>query len=665
MPEGARSDTGRWQPVNVPHTWNAVDGADGGKPQQASYRRGPAWYALDFPSPKLSTGQRAFLRFGAASMVADVYLNGAHLGQHRGAFTAFAFEITKHLGASGTNELCVRVDNSWVADIAPLAGDFTVFGGLYRPVELLVMPAVCINPLDYASPGVTLAQKSVNRERAEVEASVSVSRPSANDANVEISLQLLDAQGALVASNRCRVNWNGTSGLATAPLNVIQPRLWQGIKDPYLYQVNVELMVGGRAVDRVTQSLGLRSVRMDPKLGFFLNDEPYPLRGVCRHQDREGKGWAVSEADEREDMAIIREMGANALRLAHYPHSYTFLDLCDRYGLLVWAEIPLVNKVRNTPAFHANAEQQLVEMIRQQRNHPSIVMWGLFNELYHQGPTDPCEELVARLQTVAKREDPTRLTTAASNQPMKKELNAIPDLIACNIYPGWYGPGGPAQMGPELSRWLAATGNRGLGVSEYGAGGSVEHHEQWPPRQPDPGGRWHPEEYQSLCHEKHYEHIMRNPSVWGSFVWNAFDFGSDDRAEGDRPGINDKGLVTYDRQMRKDAFYFYKANWNPEPMIHLTARRHSVRKTARTSVRVYSNCDSVDLYVNGDLMGSSVPDQFKIACWPEVTLSDGDNLIQVLGLKSQCLVRDECRWRVVLPAEQASHGQRAATSFSQ
>jgi beta-galactosidase len=332
--------------------------------------------------------------------------------------------------------------------------------------------------------------------------------------------------------------------------------------------------------------------------------------------------------------------------------------MCDRYGLLVWAEIPLVNKVSNTPEFHANAEQQLVEMIRQQRNHPSIVMWGLFNELYHQGPTDPCEELVARLQTVAKSEDPTRLTTAASNQPKKKELNAIPDLIACNIYPGWYGPDGAAKMGDWLSDWLKATGERGLGVSEYGAGGSMKHHEEWPPRQPEPGGRWHPEEYQSLCHERQYEQITLNPAVWGSFVWNAFDFGSDDRSEGDSGGINDKGLVSYDRRTRKDAFYFYKANWNPEPMVHLNSRRFASRDEACTTVRAYSNCDAVELLVNGKSLGSVAPDKFKVANWPLVHLREGDNLIQLVGRSGGELVQDECQWKFRRRTEQANQSRR-------
>ena len=646
MSDGPRADVADWQCVKVPHSWNAFDGADGGPASiEASYRRGPGWYALSFPSPSLLPGGRAFLQFDAASIVADVYLNGRLLGQHRGAFAAFCFEVTTNLDASARNELRVRVDNSWVADVAPLAGDFTLFGGLYRPVRLLTTSAICFSPLDHSSSGVALSQRSVNRERAEVDVNASVSRPGGRSVCAEVVTTLLDAAGRVILRESRPVVWTGDTGTARIPLSVVAPHLWNGVRDPYLYSVNAELIMGTTVVDRVTHPLGLRFVRVDPRRGFYLNGEPYPLRGVSRHQDRAGKGWAVTEADELEDLAILRDLGANALRLAHYPHSSSFLDLCDRNGLLVWAEIPLVNKVRNTPGFQANAEQQLVEMIRQQRNHPSIVVWGLFNELYHQGPTDPCEELVARLHSRAKLEDPTRPTTAASNQPQRKELNAIPDLIACNVYPGWYGDGAPTQMREVLADWLAATDRRGLGVSEYGAGGSVAQHEEWPPRKPDPAGGWHPEEYQSFCHEQQYEQVQRNPAVWGSFVWNAFDFGSDARAEGDRSGINDKGLVSYDRQIRKDAFFFYKANWNPEPMVYLTSRRHTLRGTPSTVVRVYSNCDTVELRVGGRSSAVSVPNAMKVAVWPPVQLLEGDNRIQVVGRRGSLEVRDECVWQ--------------------
>lgn len=643
-----QSDTAAWKVIELPHTWNATDASDGGGDGKNVFFRGPAWYGLRFPSPEPFGGRRAFLRFGAASMVADVYLNGVHLGQHRGAFGAFCFEVTSQLKLGGTNELRVRVDNSWFPDIAPLAGDFPMFGGLYRPVQLLVTPTVCISPIDYASSGVAISQKSVTKERAQVNVTASVLR-SKGSGSATIVVSVVDAAGNQVLRDTNPVAWNGDSGsgAATVALEIRRPRLWNGLKDPNRYSVETCLAIDGEVVDKVSQPLGLRFYHVDPKLGFFLNGEPYPLRGVARHQDRAGKGWAVSPADEAEDMAIIRELGANAVRLAHYPHSSSFLDLCDRNGLLVWSEIPLVNKVRNTAEFHANAGQQLVEMIRQLRNHPSIVMWGLFNELYHQGPTDPCEKLVRHLQAVAQREDPTRLTTAASNQRNRQELNGITDLIACNIYPGWYGSEPPSRMGEWLAEWLKSTGNRGLGVSEYGAGGSPNQHEEWMPRKPDPAGRWHPEEYQALCHEQHYDRIIQNQAVWGSFVWNAFDFACPDRLEGEQAGMNDKGLVSYDRRTRKDAFYFYKANWDPEPMVHLNSDNFTSRTNSITSVRAYSNCDEVELVVNGRSIGTNKPDKIKVVEWRDVRLSPGRNQIELRGRSGANQISDSCIWTVV------------------
>ena len=638
-------DVSQWQPVQVPHTWNAFDGADGNPYKtHPSYRRGISWYALKFPSPKTVNGGRTFLRFNGASSVADVYLNGQHLGQHRGAFGAFGFEITTNLCRDGENDLRLRVDNSWVANVAPLSGDFTMCGGLYRPVQLHTTGPVCISPLDHASPGVALDQKSVTRDRASVEVNVGFSRSQGRSNQADVHVTLMDATGKTILLCKQLVVWNGNEGRVQIPLNVSHPHLWNGVKDPYLYSVRVELLVGGEVQDSLTEKLGLRFFRADPKLGFFLNGEHYPLRGVSRHQDREGKGWAVSAADEVEDMAIIREMGANALRLAHFQQSESFLDLCDRQGMIVWAEIPLINQIRNTTSFRTNAEQQLVEMIRQQRNHSSIVMWGLFNELYHQGPTDPCENLVSHLQQVAKQEDSSRLTTAASNQIKRSQLNRITDLIACNIYPGWYGDGKPAQMGSWLKDWLAATNDCRLGVSEYGAGASLGQHEEWPPRKPDPGGKWHPEEYQTYCHEEQYRQSIANPAVWGSFAWNAFDFASDERDEGVRPGINDKGLVTYDRKTRKDAFYFYKANWNFEPMVHLNSRRFTNRSKDLICVRGYSNCEPVELFVNGTSFGIAKTDEIKRFTWDSVRLKPGENIIEVRGYAGGQLVSDSCRF---------------------
>lgn len=630
--------------VAIPHTWNAADGADGGTTKTNwGFRRGPGSYSRQVVVTP-DTDRRSFLVFEGASLVTDVYFNQVHLGQHRGAFGAFSFEVTKLLNASGTNELLVRVDNSFVTDVPPLQGDFTMFGGLYRPVRLLQTAGTCITPLDHASPGVALVQREVTNERASVEAVIKLSRLPGETGNVTVRGTILDAAGQELNSQTAPVAWVENGAEVSLPFDLPKPRLWHGRRDPYLHAAKFEVLVNDVVTDVVNQPLGLRSVRIDPERGFILNGEPYRLHGVCRHQDRAGKGWAVSEADHREDLGLILEMGANAVRLAHYPQSSYFYELCDRAGLIVWAEIPLVNVVRNTEAFHANAKQQLVEMIRQHRNHPSIVMWGLFNELYHQGPSDPCEDLVTDLQQLAKREDPTRITVAASNQRTRKKLNAITDHIAFNGYPGWYGNGGPAGMKETIDAWLTATGNRGIGVSEYGAGGSVQHQEEWPPRKAVHDGPWHPETYQALCHEQQYQAIARHPEVWGSFVWNMFDFGSDDRAEGDQEGINDKGLVTYDRKTRKEAFYFYRANWNPEPMVHLVGKRFAIRQQKEILVRAYSNCDTVELFVNGQSQGMRQPDAVRTVQWTAVGLLPGENKIELRATRGGRTLTDEAIW---------------------
>jgi beta-galactosidase len=303
----------------------------------------------------------------------------------------------------------------------------------------------------------------------------------------------------------------------------------------------------------------------------LLNGESYPLHGVNRHQDRPGKGWAISYADQDEDANIIYEIGATCVRLAHYPHSDYFYSLCDRKGFVVWAEVPLVNQVYNTPAFAENAKQQLTELIRQKYNHPSIFFWSLYNELGNSGRCDDPRPLVTQLNALAKQEDSTRLTTAASNDPSSKwpGLRSVADLIAWNPYPGWYF-GNPSQMNQLIDKYKRDTNDKPIGISEYGAGASIRQHEQNMKKAPAPGGKWHPEEWQAIVHEEDYAAIEARPYIWGSFAWVMFDFSSAWRKEGDANGINDKGLVTADRKTRKDAFYFYKAKWTTEPFVYIT-----------------------------------------------------------------------------------------------
>ena len=642
-------DDSGWTAITLPHTWNAEDTLKGG-----DYYRGPGWYRGELVIPASAKYNRIFIYFEAASSVADVYFNGIHLGQHRGAFTAFCYELTPHIRWNARNVLAMRVDNSLFEDVPPLGGDFNIFGGLYRPAWLVVTNPVCITPLDYASSGVYLKQTKVSKKEAKVDVLAKVSNGPDKPVSAQLRISILDSNSAIVAQGKveARVAAGQTKDLSRQ-MQIKNPHLWNGRKDPYVYDVLIELLRDGKVVDEVAQPLGLRYFSVDADKGFFLNGNSYPLRGVNRHQDRIGKGWAISYADQDEDANLILEIGATCVRLAHYPHSNYFYSLCDRNGLVVWAELPLVNRIIDTPAFRENAKQQLAELIRQKYNHPSIMFWSLYNELGQGGVCDEPRPLLQQLHTLAKTEDPTRLTVAASDEPSGKwpGLRTIADLVARNTYPGWY-RGSPPQMGQDIDKYKRDAGNKPLGISEYGAGASVKQHEQNMKKGPRTDGPWHPEEWQAIVHEETYAAIEARPYLWGSFVWVMFDFGAAWRNEGDTRGVNDKGLVTADRKTRKDAFYFYKAKWTTEPLVYITSRRHTERKDSITPVKVYSNCDSVELRVNGQSMGS----QTSTSCifkWPDITLQKGQNTIEAIATRGDKTYRDGCEWQLLEPQAQA------------
>jgi beta-galactosidase len=647
-----------WTEVSVPHTWNDKDTLKGG-----NYYRGPGWYRTKLVVPEsakgkpfdAAQGRRIFIRFEAVSLVSDVYFNGVHLGQHRGGFTAFCYELTPHIKWDADNILAVRVDNSYVADVSPLSGDFNIFGGIYRPVWLIITNPVCITPLDYASSGVFLKQTKVSKEEAIVDVLAKVSNGLDKPAVVQSRVTILGPDSQIVAKGQGQAEIAaGQTASLNNQLKITNPHLWNGRKDPYLYQTKIELMCDGKVIDEMTQPIGLRYFSVDPNKGFLLNGESYPLHGVNRHQDRPGRGWAIDYADQDEDANLILEIGATCVRLAHYPHADYFYSLCDRNGLVVWAEIPQVNQILDTPAFRENAKQQLTELIRQRYNHPSIFFWSLYNELGNSGKCDDPRPLLTELQALAKQEDPTRLTTAASNDPSNKwpGVRAIQDLIAWNTYPGWY-RGVPPQMAQDIDRYKKDANDKPIAISEYGAGASVKQHEQNIKKQPVTGGKWHPEEWQGKVHEENYAAMEARPYLWGTFAWVMFDFASAWRNEGDAPGINDKGLVTADRKTRKDAFYFYKAKWTKEPLVYITSRRHIERTDPNTPVKIYSNCDSVELKVNGRSFGS-IKNTNCIFKWQDIRLKDGSNTIEAIATKGGKTYTDQCEWRLNQLAQQTS-----------
>jgi len=633
---GERSDT-LWPTVSVPHCWGWEDAQQG-----REYYRGPGWYRRPLNlTPEAA--KRYFLRFEAAGSVADVYLNGRWLGQHRGAFGAFAFEITTNLSASGTNLIAVRVNNAPEPDLAPLSGDFPVYGGLYRPVHLIVTGPENFTVTDHGSPGVAWLQSQVTDTQAVLDVVAQISIGQNRKQPLTFATRMLDAAGNCVASNETKVTISAATNM-TSPywlrVTVAQPHLWNGRADPYLYRVVAELRSTDGIVDVVEQPLGLRYCSVDPDKGFFLNGRPYHVYGVCRHQDRPDKGWAISEADMEEDIRLIKELGATAVRCAHYQHSDYFYSLCDKAGLLVWAEIPQVNAVHDTPEFENASRGQLLDLVRQNINHPSIFAWSLFNEI---GPgSDDPHRILQDLKIVANGEDPTRPTIAATRTDKFPEMNKIPDWLGWNLYYGWY-VGKKDDLGKWLDQYRDSSRHGGFCMSEYGAGANVTQHED-NPKPPKPGGPWHPEEWQNEVHEANWAAIKARPFVWGSFLWNMFDFTSYFRREGGVEGINDKGLVTRDRKIRKDAFYFYKANWSDEPVLYLTSRRFTERTNAVTDVKIYSNAKEVELLLNGKSLGARHDGTNGVFIWKDVQLKTGENRVEARAERNGQKLTDSCVW---------------------
>ncbi|MHA1745759.1 MAG: glycoside hydrolase family 2 TIM barrel-domain containing protein [Promethearchaeota archaeon] len=645
----------QWQLVTVPHTWNDQDVQEGGdgmlsmlNPKKArAYVRAPHWYRTVLEFPKNYKNKRLFIQFEAVGSVADVYVNKKFVGQHRGAFAAFCFEITAYVNIEKPNIIAVKADNTHQKDIAPLSGDFPVMGGIYRPVHLIIKDKTCISPLDYASSGVYISQTQVSKEKAQFEIKTLVNSTEPLPKTLNLNLQVLDHESKeILLKKQVFTMDNEGDAIVNLEGTIENPHLWHGRKDPYLYMVKTQLYDEETLLDEVIQPLGLRYYHVDPKTGFYLNGESYPMYGVSRHQDRFDVGWALTEEHQKEDMDLIYEMGARGVRLAHYQHSDYFYSLCDQKGILVWAEISLVNQVKFTKAFWHSTKSMLLELIKQNYNHSSIMMWGLCNELGLFQLRDP-SPVVKKLQQVAKQEDPTRNTTLATVMvgKFRKKLNNVSDLLACNIYPGWYK--GPAtNMYKEMGDWNKCGKERGLGISEYGAGGSIYHHEE-SPQKVRPSGKWHPEEYQSLVHETTFQAITETPYVWGSFVWNMFDFSSHIRNEGDHPGRNDKGLVTFDRKVRKDAYFFYQANLSEVPMVHITSKRFTRRGTADVSVKVYSNCDEVRLHLNGEDLGLMEEGKMNVFRYPKIKLKANQNQIKVIGQKEAVQVEDSCEWSYI------------------
>ena len=561
--------------VDLPHTWNARDGQDGGN----DYWRGTCIYRTHFAAPQFNTAShQVWIQFDGVNASAHVVLNGSPVCNHDGGYSTFRANITELL--RDENELTVEVDNSKNDRVYPQKADFTFYGGIYRDVSLMVVSKNHFT-LDYfGGPGIRITPTVQG-------ADASVQVTTWHDGEGEVSIELLDAAGNTVATGKG----------PDITLTIFNAHLWNGVKDPYLYSCKARLVVNGTVEDETTTRFGVRSFKVDPKKGFFLNGKSYPLHGVSRHQDRKGLGNAITREMHDEDMALIKEIGANTFRLAHYQHDQYFYDLCDEVGMVVWAEIPYISE--HMPNGRENTISQMKELIIQNYNHPCIVCWGVSNEITistkdkknmldnHRQLNDLCHEM-----------DKTRLTTLACYAmcgPFNRSAH-ITDMVSWNLYLGWYVPGFILN-----DLWMGffhlCFPNRPFGYSEYGAEGMPNLHSTHPHRGD------HTEEYQAKYHEYMLRCFKRHPWMWATHVWNMFDFAADARDQGGEPGMNHKGLVTFDRKTKKDSFYLYKAWWSDEAFVHICSKRFVERTGSTATVKVYSNQSTVALYVNGNKVG--------------------------------------------------------------
>ncbi len=562
--------------LDLPHTWNAIDGQDGGN----DYWRGTCSYEKNFKKPEFdSEKEQVYLQFHGVNASARVVLNGKEVCTHDGGYSTFRKDVTELLEAE--NHLLVYVDNSVNTKVYPQKADFTFYGGIYRDVELLTVSKNHFELDYYGGQGICVTPEVIGSD-AKIRVQTWNNAPEGT-----VKVTLLDAEGNAVAEA------DGTD----TTIEVKNVHLWDGVKDPYLYTVKAELFVNGEIADGVVTNCGVRYFKFDPDTGFYLNGRPYNLHGVSRHQDFKGIGNAITKEHHERDMELIREVGANTIRLAHYQHDQYFYDLCDKYGMVVWAEIPYISE--HLADGNDNTVSQMKELVVQNYNHPCIVTWGLSNEITISGRRYRRQMLKNHheLQKMVKEMDPTRVTTLACYAvcPHWHPVAHISDIVGWNLYLGWYIPGFFLND-LWISLWKFLYPKRCLGFSEYGAEGMPNLHSGKPKRGDNT------EEYQNKYHEYMLECFKRHPYMWGNYVWNMFDFAADARNQGGEPGMNHKGLVTFDRKLKKDCFYLYKAYWTEAPFVYLAGRRYEYRTEAVTEITVYSTCGEVSLYNNGKLV---------------------------------------------------------------
>lgn len=628
-----------WEQVNVPHTWNADDM----QKRTNSFYAGVAYYRKHYVFPESLEGKRLFLRFEGVGACAEVYVNGYLVGTHKGAYSAFVCEIGSQVRLGEENEIVVKADNAARPDVIPVNHAlFGVYGGIYRPVWLIVTEPCNIVVNDCASPGVYITQKNVSKQSADVSVRVKLDNATLAPAALELENAIYTREGKLVKVHRqsFELTPQGVQSYVS-DFKISHPHLWQGREDPYLYKVVSRLKQDGQVIDEVIQPLGLRKYEAVAGKGFFLNGKKYPMYGVTRHQDWWGMGSALTNREHDFDLEQIMEVGATTVRFAHYQQSDYIYSRCDTLGLIIWAEIPFVNRV--TGQEWDNVHQQMRELIRQSFNHPSIYVWGIHNEVYH--PHGYTAALTQSVHDLCKLEDPDRYTVAVNGYGHAEHpVNGNTDIQGMNRYFGWY-----EKKIQDIKPWIEKMEKeypwQRLMLTEYGADANIEHQTELLGDALNWGSDFYPETFQTKTHEYQWGVISQHPYILASYLWNMFDFAVPQWKRGGVDARNMKGLITFDRKIRKDAFYWYKANWSKEPVLYLTQRRNTERERRETSVTVYSNLGTPRVFLNGrelDGVRKGYTDVHYI--FDQVTLAEGRNVLRAVIVSDGKEYTDEIVW---------------------
>ena len=611
--------------------------------QASAFYEGVGYYRKKFTFPENMEGKRIFLRFEGVGSYAEVYINGYLAGTHKGAYSAFACEISSQVKFGKENEIIVKADNSSRPDVIPTNHIlFGVYGGIYRPVWLVVTETCSIIANDCASPGVYITQKNVSKKSAEVTVKVKVDNATLAPAPLELENAIYDRNGKLVKkhSQNFELTPQGVQNYSSH-FRLNNPHLWQGREDPYLYKVVSRLMQNGRVIDEVIQPLGIRKYEIVAGKGFFLNGKKYPMLGVTRHQDWWGLGSALTNKEHDFDLAQIMDIGATTVRFAHYQQSDYIYSRCDTLGLVIWAEIPFVNRVSGQE--WDNAHQQMRELIRQSFNHPSIYVWGIHNEVYH--PHGYTAALTQSIHDLCKLEDPDRYTVAVNGYGHADHpVNQNADIQGMNRYFGWY-----ERKIQDIKPWIEKMEKeypwQRLMLTEYGADANIEHQTEILGDALNWTSPFYPETFQTKTHEYQWSIIAQHPYIIASYLWNMFDFAVPTSKRGSVDARNMKGMMTFDRRIKKDSYFWYKANWSKEPVLYLTQRRNAVREKKETSITVYSNIGTPKVYLNGkELTGVRKGYTDVHYIFDKVVLDDGKNVLKASLLHQGKEYTDEIEW---------------------